>query len=129
MLGGGWRVALVMSHRVAVGRAQQVATLLPSPLTALHHGLPSLGVCPVSVPVLLPAEEAADQFAPIILMIQPHRRFLLEPPGQDLGGRSTEEKTLDWAMPRSETVVEIADLCPHVCLSSLRIPGSVYLNK
>lgn len=92
MLDGGCGVALVRSSResgpslVALGR-----TLLPSLLT-MHYGSPSSGICPVSVPVLLPAEGAADEFL-IILRIQPHLRFLLEPPGRDLGGRGKEQKT------------------------------------
>jgi hypothetical protein len=85
--------------------------MLFSRLLTLHFGLPSLGVCPISVPVLLPAEGPADEF-PIILRIQPHLKFLLEPPGQDLGGRGREQTTpRDGAVPQSETVVEIADLC------------------
>lgn len=60
--------------------------LVLSLLITLWGGLPSLGICPGSVPVLLPAEEAADQRPLILLTVQPSvLGFLLEPPGQDLG--------------------------------------------
>lgn len=68
-----------------------VQSLVALGLLTVHYGFPSLGVCPISVPVLLPAEGAADQF-PTILRIQPHLRFLLEPPGRDLGGRGKGQK-------------------------------------
>lgn len=116
----GLRRALVMSSSksrqslVAVGRTQQL--LAPSRCSELPF--PSLGICPVSLPVLLPAEGAADQFPPIILTTQPHLGFLLQPPGQDLGERGKEEETPETGLCLlSETVVKIADLCPPVLSS------------
>lgn len=82
---------------------------------------PSLGICPVSLPVLLPAEGAADQLPPVILTTQPHLGFLLQPPGQDLGERGKEEETPETGLCLlSETAVKIADLCPPVLSSCPR---------
>lgn len=120
----GLRRALVMSSSksrqslVAVGRTQQLLAPASKPSRCSELPFPSLGICPVSLPVLLPAEGAADQFPPIILTTQPHLGFLLQPPGQDLGERGKEEETPETGLCLlSETVVKIADLCPPVLSS------------
>lgn len=103
---------------VAVGRTQQLLAPASKPSRCSELPFPSLGICPVSLPVLLPAEGAADQFPPIILTTQPHLGFLLQPPGQDLGERGKEEETPETGLCLlSETVVKIADLCPPVLSS------------
>lgn len=77
-VGWGLRRALVMSSSksrqspVAVGRTQQLLAPASKPSRCSALPFPSLGICPVSLPVLLPAEGAADQFPPIILTTQPH---------------------------------------------------------
>lgn len=120
----GLRRALVTSSSksrqslVAVGRTQQLLAPASKPSRCSELPFPSLGICPVSLPVLLPAEGAADQFPPIILTTQPHLGFLLQPPGQDLGERGKEEETPETGLCLlSETVVKIADLCPPVLSS------------
>lgn len=106
---------------VAVGRTQQLLAPASKPSRCSALPFPSLGICAVSLPVLLPAEGAADQFPPIILTTQPHLGFLLQPPGQDLGERGKEEETPETGLCLlSETVVKIADLCPPVLSSCPR---------
>ncbi|XP_034372241.1 choline/ethanolamine kinase isoform X3 [Arvicanthis niloticus] len=77
---------------VCSGISLFLGSVVHPPGLHVHYRVWLLGICPVSVPVLLPAEGAADEFL-IILRIQPHLRFLLEPPGRDLGGRGKEQKT------------------------------------
>lgn len=106
--------------------------LLASHLT-MHYGFRSLGIRPISVPVLLPAEGAADQL-PITLRIQPPPQIS---PGASGAGPRREGQRAEapraWAVPLSETVVEVADLrTPFLVLAQgghLTAPGAVHLNK
>ncbi|KAM5335157.1 choline/ethanolamine kinase isoform 1-T1 [Glossophaga mutica] len=84
-------------------RGQQVRSGIPFLLGSLvhpagihvHHRVRLPGVRPVSVPVVLPAEGAADQPPTPILTLQPPAPWMFpEPPGQDLGGRGQEQEAL-----------------------------------
>lgn len=50
----------------------------------------SPGICPVSLPFLLRAEESAGQLPRLILTADSHLRVFLQPLGQDLGGQRAE---------------------------------------
>uniref|UniRef100_A0A671DQL5 ethanolamine kinase n=1 Tax=Rhinolophus ferrumequinum TaxID=59479 RepID=A0A671DQL5_RHIFE len=89
-------------------RAQQVCPRFPFLLGSLvhppgihvHHRIWLLGVCPVSVPVLLPAEGAADQLPPPILTLHPNPSDF---PGASRAGLWREGQRTrglgDWAEP------------------------------
>nr|XP_045008501.1 choline/ethanolamine kinase isoform X1 [Jaculus jaculus] len=69
---------------VCSGISFLLGSVVHPPGIHVHYRIWLLGVCSISVPILLPAEDAANQLLPIILTIQPPVIFL-EPSGQDLG--------------------------------------------
>ncbi|XP_014648816.1 PREDICTED: choline/ethanolamine kinase isoform X2 [Ceratotherium simum simum] len=76
-------------------RGQQVCSGIPFLLGSLvhppgvyvHHRIWLLGVCPVSIPVLFPAEGAADQLPPLVLTLRPPIPWIFPP---HLQGRTLE---------------------------------------
>ncbi|XP_031995127.1 choline/ethanolamine kinase isoform X1 [Hylobates moloch] len=74
----------------------------------VHHRIWLLGLCPVSVPVLLPAEGAADQCPLLILTLHPPTPWIS--PGASRAGPWREEQRAegpgDWAEPPRETEVQ-----------------------